>query len=107
MNWDDYMREKMEAGIADLAEQRATMNPDVLVRISDDGTWQITVKHGRHYRRGPRTIVFIEESPPLTDFPTRLAHIQKAFEPRNIERFSDGVPQATGGGTAGEGKSRC
>ncbi|MGA9801851.1 MAG: hypothetical protein WBQ46_01255 [Terriglobales bacterium] len=87
MNWDDYMQEKMEAGIADLAQQRGV---DIFVRISDDGTWQITVKHGRYYRRAPRTIFFIEESPQITDFPTRLAHIQKAFEPRNIERFSDG-----------------
>jgi hypothetical protein len=73
MNWDDYMREKMEAGIADLAEKRAAMNPDnVLVRISDDGTWQITVKHGRHYRRAARTIFFIEESPEITDFSARF-----------------------------------
>jgi hypothetical protein len=69
MNWDDHMREKMEQGIADLAQQRGV---DIFVRISDDGTWQITVKHGRHYRRAARTIFFIEESPEITDFSARF-----------------------------------
>ncbi len=50
---------------------------NIFVRI-DGATWTITVQCNR-YRRAPRTIVFIEESPPITDFSARFAEIEKHF----------------------------